>query len=305
MNCPCHVQIFKQGLKSYRDLPLRMAEFGCVHRNELSGSMHGLMRVRQLTQDDGHIFCAEDQIQHETLHFIRSVLDAYRDFGFNEVIVKLATRPAKRIGTDELWDHAEFSLSEALRHAGITFEVKPGEAAFYGPKIEFHLKDCIGRTWQCGTLQLDYTMPTRLGAYYIAEDSSRQVPIMLHRAILGTFERFMGILIEHYAGAFPAWLAPEQVWVLPISEKHIEYSDKITEQLRVAGLRVLAKNESESIGKKIRAGEQQKIPYLLIIGDKEIEAATVAVRQRGKGDLGPMKTEKFIDKIDREIKERI
>jgi threonyl-tRNA synthetase len=294
MSCPCHIQVFKQGLRSYRDLPLRFAEFGCVHRNEMSGAMHGLMRVRQLTQDDGHIFCTEDQIQHEAVHFIRSLLDAYKDFGFNDVIVKLATRPVKRIGTDELWDHAEQALSEAIRHAGLSFEVKPGEGAFYGPKIEFHLKDCIGRTWQCGTLQIDYAMPPRLGAYYIAEDSSKKVPVMLHRAIVGSLERFIGILLEHYAGKLPVWLAPVQAIVINITDRQAEYAEEMVGFLKKQGIRAKSDLRNEKIGFKIREHTLQCVPYLLVVGDREVQTRTVSVRTLQGTDLGSLPVEKCL-----------
>lgn len=304
MNCPCHVQIFNQSLRSYRELPLRLAEFGCVHRNEPSGAMHGLMRVRQMTQDDGHIFCMESQIQAEALHFIRLVLDVYQDFGFNEVMVKLATRPTKRIGTDALWEHAEQALGEALRHAGLTFEVRAGEGAFYGPKVEFHLKDCLGRTWQCGTLQLDYSMPTRLGASYISEDSAKKVPVMLHRAILGTIERFTGILIEHYAGKFPVWLSPVQAMVMNIADRQAPYVEKVTEFLQKRGIRAKSDLRNEKIGFKIREHTLQYIPYLLVVGDNEVEAEAVAVRTQDGQDLGSMSLENCLELIQAAIAQR-
>lgn len=304
MNCPCHVQIFNQGLRSYRDLPLRLAEFGCVHRNEPSGSMHGLMRVRQMVQDDAHIFCMESQIQDEALRFIRLVLDVYRDFGFNDLIVKLATRPDKRLGADDLWNHAEHALGEALRHAGLAYEVLAGEGAFYGPKIEFHLKDCLGRTWQCGTLQLDYSMPNRLEASYIGEDSSKKVPVMLHRAILGSLERFMGILIEHYAGKLPVWLAPTQVMAMTIADRHGAYADKVTDFLRKSGVRAKSDLRNEKIGFKIREHTLQYIPYLLVIGDSEVEAEQVSVRTQDGQDLGKMTFEQCLDLIQTAIAQR-
>jgi threonyl-tRNA synthetase len=303
MNCPCHMQIFNQGLRSYRDLPLRLAEFGCVHRHELSGSMHGLMRVRQMVQDDGHIFCMESQIQEEASHFIRLVLEVYKDFGFNEVLVKLATRPAKRLGTDALWDHAEEALAQSLRNAGLNYAVKAGEGAFYGPKIEFHLKDCLERTWQCGTLQIDYSMPARLGASYIAEDSSKKVPVMLHRAILGSLERFLGVLLEHYAGKLPVWLAPTQVVILTIADRQAPYAEKITEFLRKRGIRAKSDLRNEKIGFKIREHTLQYTPYLLVVGDSEVEAGEVAVRQQDGQDLGKMTPEACLEMIQTAIAE--
>lgn len=292
MNCPCHVQIFNQGLRSYRDLPLRLAEFGCVHRNEPSGAMHGLMRVRQMVQDDGHIFCMESQIQEEALRFIYLLLEIYRDFGFNEVQVKLATRPAKRLGTDELWDHAEQALAEALGRAGLAFVECPGEGAFYGPKVEFHLKDCLDRTWQCGTLQLDYSLPARLNTSYIAEDSSKKVPVMLHRAVLGSLERFMGILIEHYAGKLPVWLAPTQAMVMNIADRQAGYAKKVAEFLRKSGIRAKSDLRNEKIGFKIRGHTLQYVPYLLVVGDQEVAAEEVSVRTQEGQDLGRMSLEK-------------
>lgn len=298
MNCPCHVQIFKQGLTSYRDLPIRMAEFGCVHRNELSGAMHGLMRVRQLVQDDAHIFCTEEQIQDEASRCIRLVQEMYRDFGFNDLIVRLATRPDKRIGTDELWDHSEHALAEALRDAKLDFEVKAGEGAFYGPKIEFHLKDCIGRTWQCGTLQLDYSQPARLEAYYIAEDSSKKVPVMLHRAILGSLERFIGILLEHYAGKLPVWLAPIQAVILNITDRQAKYATELADFLRKSGFRVKSDLRNEKIGFKIREHTLQCVPYLLIVGDREMETRTISVRTQQGEDLGSLSFDAFLELIN-------
>lgn len=294
MNCPCHVQVFKQGLRSYRDLPIRFAEFGCCHRNELSGAMHGLMRVRQMVQDDAHIFCTEQQLQAEAYNFIKLVVDVYRDFGFNEIMIKLATRPEKRLGTDELWDNAENALAESLRQAGIDFDVKTGEGAFYGPKIEFHLKDSIGRTWQCGTLQLDYSQPTRLDAYYIAEDNSKKVPVMLHRAILGSLERFIGILIEHYAGKFPVWLAPTQVMVMNITDRQEQYAKEITGFLKKQGIRAKSDLRNEKIGFKIREHTLQCIPYLFVVGDREVETHTVSVRTQQGVDLGSLSLDKCL-----------
>lgn len=304
MSCPCHVQIFKQGLRSYRDLPIRMAEFGCCHRNELSGAMHGLMRVRQMVQDDAHIFCTENQIQEEASKIIRLVQEVYRDFGFNEIIVKLATRPEKRLGSDEIWDHAENALAESLRQAHLAFEVKPGEGAFYGPKIEFHLKDCIGRTWQCGTLQIDYSQPTRLDAYYIAEDSSKKVPIMLHRAILGSFERFIGILIEHYAGKLPIWLAPKQAVVMNITDRQEEYATEITRFLKKHGIRAKSDLRNEKIGFKIREHTLECVPYLLVVGDREVETRTVSVRSQQGVDLGSLTLDQCLEMMDAAIARR-
>jgi len=304
MNCPCHVQIFKQGLRSYRDLPLRLAEFGCLHRNELSGAMHGLMRVRQLVQDDAHIFCSDDQLQEESARFIRLLLDVYKDFGFNDLNVRLATRPEKRLGTDVLWDQAEGALAQALTDCGIEFENRAGEGAFYGPKIEFHLKDCIGRTWQCGTLQLDYAQPERLEAYYIAEDGSKKVPVMLHRAILGSLERFLGILIEHYAGKFPIWLAPTQAVIMNITDKQASYVDEMTRELKKHGVRVKSDLRNEKIGFKIREHTLENVPYLLVAGDREVENRTLSVRTQDGRDLGVMPVEKYIELVQAEVAKR-
>ena len=301
MNCPCHIQIFNQGLKSYRDLPLRMAEFGSCHRNEPSGTLHGLMRVRNFTQDDAHIFCTEDQIQDEVSAFMDLLYEVYSDFGFTDVIVKLSTRPEQRVGSDEDWDKAEKALEDALNAKGMDWALQPGEGAFYGPKIEFTLKDCLGRMWQCGTIQVDFSMPGRLDAEYVAEDGSRQVPVMLHRAILGSLERFIGILIEHHAGAFPAWLAPVQVMLMGITDKHAEYVRKIEKTLLNHAIRANADLRNEKISFKIREHTLQKIPYLLIVGDKEIENSTVAVRTRSGEDLGTMSVDDFIAKITDEI----
>ncbi len=304
MNCPCHVQIFKQGLTSYRDLPVRLAEFGCVHRNEMTGAMHGLMRVRQMTQDDAHIFCTEEQIQDEAAQFIRLVLDVYHDFGFDNVVVKLATRPEKRIGSDELWDSAENSLAEALKTVGLQYEILPGEGAFYGPKVEFHLKDCLGRMWQCGTLQLDYAQPARLDAYYIAEDGSKKTPVMLHRAILGSLERFMGILLEHYAGKMPVWLAPVQAVVMNITDKQADFALEVTRKLKKHGLRVKSDLRNEKIGFKIREHTIEHVPYLLVIGDREVESRSISVRSQDGSDLGSMSTDQFFDLMSTEIERR-
>ena len=295
MSCPCHVQVFKQGLKSYRDLPVRLAEFGCVHRNEMTGAMHGLMRVRQLTQDDGHVFCTEEQVAAEVEHFTKSLFEVYRDFGFNDVILKLATRPTLRIGSDESWDKAEQVLGDALRNLSLPFEMKPGEGGFYGPKIEFHLKDCLGRMWQCGTLQLDYNMPARLEAYYIAEDGSKRVPVMLHRAILGAIERFMGILLEHYSGNLPVWLAPVQAVVMNITDKQADFVEKRVAELKKQGVRVKSDLRNEKIGFKIREHTLERVPYLLVAGDREVESGLLSVRKRDGADLGSMSISQFIE----------
>lgn len=304
MNCPCHVQIFNQGLKSYRDLPLRMAEFGSCHRNEPSGTLHGLMRVRSFTQDDAHIFCTEDQIQSEVSEFIDLLYRVYKDFGFEEVIIKLSTRPEKRVGSDADWDKAEHALEKALNNKELDWELQPGEGAFYGPKIEFSLKDCIGRVWQCGTIQVDFSMPGRLDAHYIAEDGSKQVPVMLHRAILGSLERFIGILIEEFAGAFPAWLAPNQVMVMPITDRHNEYVQKVEKALCGGGFRAKSDLRNEKIGFKIREHTLQRIPYQLVVGDKEVENNTVAVRTRSGNDLGSMTLSEFTEGLATEIASR-
>ncbi len=301
MNCPGHVQIFNQGLKSYRDLPLRLAEFGACHRNEPSGALHGIMRVRGFTQDDAHIFCTEGQVQEEARAFIELLQEIYADFGFTEILIKLSTRPAKRIGSDEAWDRAEAALKSALDAKGLKWDVNPGEGAFYGPKIEFSLKDSIGRVWQCGTLQLDFALPARLGAEYIAEDNSRRVPVMLHRAILGSMERFIGILVEHHAGAMPLWLAPDQVVVLNISEHQAAYAGKSAEKLREAGFRAFADLRNEKITYKIRDHSLQKLPYQVIVGDKEVAADLIAVRTRAGGDLGQMSHEAFIERLKSEL----
>ena len=293
MNCPCHVQVFNQGLKSYRDLPLRLAEFGSCHRFEPSGSMHGLMRVRSFTQDDAHIFCTEADIQQEVAVFMQLLFGVYHDFGFDEIILRLSTRPEKRVGNDEIWDKSEAALKQALQNSGLPWELLPGEGAFYGPKIEFSLKDCMGRVQQCGTIQVDFSMPERLGAHYVAEDGSRQAPVMLHRAILGSFERFIGVLIEHYAGALPAWLAPEQAIVLNITDKQAEYCEEIKKTLTNKGFRISADLRNEKIGFKIREHTLQKVPYLLVAGDKEVENGTVSVRSRAGEDLGTMTVEEF------------
>jgi threonyl-tRNA synthetase len=301
MNCPGHIQIFNQGVKSYRDLPLRLAEFGSCHRNEPSGALHGLMRVRAFVQDDAHIFCAEHQVEEEVIRFIDLLQKVYADFGFTEIGVKLSTRPPKRVGTDQQWDEAEKALEVALDHMGLNWRLQPGEGAFYGPKIEFDLKDSLGRVWQCGTVQLDFSMPARLGAEYVAEDNTRRVPVMLHRAILGSMERFIGILIEHHAGAFPLWLAPEQVVVMNISEHQLEYAAAVARGLRGAGFRAAADLRNEKITYKIREHSLQKLPYQLIVGDKELAAQKVAVRTRKGEDLGQASLEAFIERLRGEL----
>jgi threonyl-tRNA synthetase len=304
MNCPCHVQVFNQGLRSYRDLPLRLAEFGSCHRNEPSGSLHGIMRVRGFVQDDAHIFCSEDAIQEEVASFIDFTHDVYADFGFEEVIYRLSTRPEKRVGSDADWDRAERALADALDAKQLPWEELPGEGAFYGPKIEFSLKDCIGRVWQLGTMQVDFSMPGRLDAQYVAEDGSRQVPVMLHRAILGSFERFIGILIEHYEGDFPAWLAPEQAVVLNITDKQAEYARNVEDSLKNKGFRVISDLRNEKIGFKIREHTIQRIPYLLVVGDREVETNTVSVRARHGEDLGSMDLDAFSERLDRDVARR-
>jgi threonyl-tRNA synthetase len=297
MNCPGHILIFKQGIKSYRDLPLRFGEFGNCHRNEPSGGLHGIMRVRGFTQDDGHIFCTEDQIQEEVKAFTTLLQKVYKDFGFTNIIYKLSTRPEKRIGTDESWDRAEAALAEGLRASGCEFEYLPGEGAFYGPKIEYTLKDALGRPWQCGTVQVDPNLPERLGAEYVGEDGARHRPIMLHRAILGSLERFIGILIEGSAGALPAWLAPVQVAVLNITDAQAEYAKTVAKTLQAHGIRVNLDLRNEKITYKIREHSMQKLPYLIVTGDKEMAAGAVAVRARGGKDLGAMPLEAFVQRI--------
>ena len=304
MNCPCHVQIYNQGLRSYRDLPLRMAEFGSCYRNEPSGTLHGLMRVRGFTQDDAHIFCSEDQIQSEVSSFIDLLYQVYEDFGFNDVIIKLSTRPDERVGSDEVWDKAEKALELALDNKNLAWDLQPGEGAFYGPKIEFSLKDCLDRVWQCGTIQVDFSMPGRLEAHYIAEDGSKQVPVMLHRAILGSLERFIGILIENYAGAFPAWLAPTQAVIVNITDKQADYVEKLQEKLQKQGFRVKSDLRNEKIGFKIREHTLQRVPYLIVVGDKEVANETVAVRTRSGEDLGSMPLEAFIEHLSADIAKR-
>lgn len=297
MSCPCHVQVFKQGIKSYRDLPIRYAEFGCCHRNEPSGSLHGIMRVRSFVQDDGHIFCTEAHIQDEVSAFIDQVQTVYKDFGFTDIIYKLATRPEKRIGSDAIWDKAEKDLATALNKKQLQFDTLAGEGAFYGPKIEFHLRDCLGRTWQCGTIQLDFSTAERLGGTYIDENSEKKAPIMLHRAIIGTFERFLGILIEHHAGHFPVWLAPVQAVVMNITDKQMEYVDKLTKKLQNHGFRVNADLRNEKIGFKIREHTIARVPYQLVIGDREVESQTVSVRACGSEKSETMTIDEFMGRL--------
>ncbi|ALF88483.1 MULTISPECIES: threonine--tRNA ligase [Ralstonia solanacearum species complex] len=301
MNCPGHVQIFNHGLRSYRDLPLRLAEFGACHRNEPSGALHGLMRVRGFVQDDAHIFCTEGQIMAEAKDFNDLAFSVYEDFGFENVAVKLALRPDKRAGTDEIWDHAEEGLRTALRACGVEWEELPGEGAFYGPKVEYHIKDAIGRSWQCGTLQLDLVLPERLGAEYVAEDNSRKRPVMLHRAILGSFERFLGILLENHAGALPLWLAPEQVVVMSIADAHAEYAETVAQSLQKQGFRASADLRNEKITYKIREHSLQKVPYLVVVGDKERDGNQVAVRARGNVDLGSMPVSAFVERLQNDL----
>ena len=302
MNCPGHIQVFNSDLRSYRELPLRYGEFGSCHRNEPSGGLHGLMRVRGFVQDDGHIFCTEGQIESEVTAFNALVLKVYRDFGFNEVAVKLALRPESRVGSDEIWDKSEDALRAALRASGMAWEELPGEGAFYGPKIEFHIKDAIGRSWQCGTVQVDFSMPGRLGAEFVDEDNTRKTPVMLHRAILGSLERFIGMLIEHHAGAFPMWLAPIQLVVMNISQAQEQYATLVAQQLRAAGLRVQLDLRNEKITYKIREHSLQKLPYQLILGDKEVAAELVAVRTRSGEDLGQMTLAALLERLQTEIK---
>ena len=304
MNCPGHVQIFNQGLKSYRDLPIRMAEFGSCHRNEPSGSLHGLMRVRGFTQDDAHIFCTEDQIESEVTSCIKMVYDIYSTFGFQNIQVKLSTRPEKRIGADDMWDRAEAGLAAALAHNGLEYEIQEGEGAFYGPKIEFALRDCLDREWQCGTIQLDFALPGRLNASYVAEDNDRRTPVMIHRAILGSIERFIGIITEEYAGFFPAWLAPVQVIVMNITDSQADYVQKVVKQLSDAGLRVKADLRNEKVGFKIREHTLRRVPYMLVCGDKEIAEGKVAVRTRKGADLGTFTIEEFAEILKSQVRQR-
>ena len=304
MNCPCHIQVFNQGLKSYRDLPLRFAEFGSCHRNEASGTLQGLMRVRGFVQDDAHIFCTESQILNEVSIFTDLLFSIYKDFGFDDIIIRLSTRPENRVGSDEVWDKSEKSLIDALVSKNLDYSLLPGEGAFYGPKIEFSLKDCLGRIWQCGTIQVDFSMPERLNAQYIAEDGSRKIPVMLHRAILGSFERFIGILIEHYEGKFPTWLAPCQVMIINITDSQSKYVGDLTSSIKNKGFRVENDLRNEKIGFKIREHTSQKIPYLLIIGDREVESNTLAVRSSNGKDLGSMTVADFVSILEQDISSR-
>ena len=304
MNCPCHVQVFNQGLKSYRNLPLRLAEFGSCHRNEPSGSLHGIMRVRGFTQDDAHIFCTNAQIKAEAQDFIKLTLDVYKDFGFTDVVMKLSTRPEKRVGADELWDMAEKGLADALDDAGLTWELQAGEGAFYGPKIEFSLKDCLGRMWQCGTLQLDFNLPERLDADFINENGDRERPVMLHRAILGSFERFIGMLIEHYAGFMPPWLAPNQVVVMNITDKQADYCQDVVNTLKAQNFRAFSDLRNEKIGFKIRERTLERVPFMLVVGDKEMESGQVNVRTREGANLGVMSVAEFADLLEKAIGEK-
>jgi threonyl-tRNA synthetase len=305
MNCPGHVQIFNSGLHSYRDLPLRLAEFGSCHRNEPSGALHGIMRVRGFTQDDAHIFCTEDQIEQEVADFIVMLQKTYADFGFDDVLVKLSTRPDKRVGSDESWDKAETALAAALDKSRLAYDLQPGEGAFYGPKIEFTLKDTLHRLWQCGTIQLDFNLPMRLDAEFVDEDNSRKTPVMLHRAILGSMERFIGILIEHHAGNFPLWLAPVQVMVMNISERQAEYAQKVTQALREAGIRAVSDLSNNKITYKIREHSLQKLPYQVVVGDKEMETGLVSVRARGNQDLGQLSLDDLMARLKAETLARL
>ena len=304
MNCPGHIQIFNSDLRSYRDLPLRYGEFGFCHRNETSGALHGIMRVRGFVQDDGHIFCTPDQIESEVTAFNRLALSVYRDFGFEHILLRLALRPEKRIGSDEIWDRAEGALRAALKASAAEWTELPGDGAFYGPKIDYNFKDSIGRTWTCGTMQVDFMMPERLGAEYVAEDNTRKIPVMLHRAIVGSLERFIGILIEHYAGALPLWLAPVQVVVLTITDRQAAYAEEVAAKLRTAGFRVATDLRNEKITYKIREHSLQKLPYQLILGDKEMQAQKVAVRTRTGEDLGAMPLEAFVSRLQTEAAAR-
>ena len=305
MNCPGHILIFKQGIKSYRDLPLRYGEFGQCHRNEPTGGLHGIMRVRAFTQDDGHIFCTEDMILEECVAYTALLQKVYADFGFDNIIYKVATRPAARIGADEIWDKAEFALMESLRRSGVEFEIAPGDGAFYGPKIEYTLKDALGRPWQCGTMQVDFSMAERLGAEYVTEASERKPPVMLHRAIVGSLERFIGILIEQHAGALPAWLAPEQVIVASITDGQADYAETVVKSLQKQGVRARSDLRNEKITYKIREHSLQKVPFILVVGDKEKANGTVAVRARGNQDLGAMPLEAFAQKIEQDIRTKV
>ena len=305
MNCPGHIQLYNQGLKSYRDLPLRLAEFGVVHRNEPSGTLHGLMRARRFTQDDAHVFCTEDQLQSEVATLIDMVFETYRDFGFDDIELALSLRPDQRVGADELWDKAEAALAQSLDDKGLTYRIQPGEGAFYGPKIEFTLRDSIGRAWQCGTIQVDFSMPGRLGAHYIAEDNSKQTPVMIHRAVLGSVERFIGILIEHYAGLLPVWLAPVQAVALNITDRQADYVKEVVKTLRDKGFRAEFDLRNEKIGFKIREHTLQRVPYLLVVGDREVETRSLSVRDRQGQDLGSFGLDAFIERLSQDVANRI
>jgi threonyl-tRNA synthetase len=304
MNCPCHIQVFNQGLRSYRDLPYRLAEFGSCHRNEPSGALHGIMRVRGFVQDDGHIFCAEKDIQSEVAEFIDFLHEVYSDFGFTDIIYKLSTRPEQRVGSDEVWDKAEKALGDALDAANLDWDILPGEGAFYGPKIEFSLRDCLGRVWQCGTIQADFSMPGRLDAQFVNEEGNRETPVMLHRATIGSFERFIGILIEHHAGVLPAWLAPKQVAIMNITDKQGDYCRDVANKYEKSGFRVIQDLRNEKIGFKIRERTLQKVPYLLVVGDNEVENGTVAVRTRSGEDLGAMTIDAFAEYLSNEVERK-
>jgi threonyl-tRNA synthetase len=305
MSCPGHILIYNNGLKSYRDLPYKIAEFGLCHRNEASGTLHGLMRIRAFTQDDAHVFCTENQLQDEILDLIDMVHQTYHDFGFKDVFIRLATRPEQRIGSDEDWDSAEKALENALKIKGIKYELAKGDGAFYGPKYEFHLKDCLGRMWQCGTIQIDFSMPMRLGATYIAEDGSRKVPVMIHRAILGSLERFIGVLLEHYAGKLPLWLAPEQVVVMNITDNQADFARKVVDTLKKHGFRAKYDLRNEKIGFKIREHSIMKIPYLVVIGDRELENEQVAVRTQAGEDLGSLSLDQLIQRLNQQVSDRL
>ena len=301
MNCPCHVQVYKQGLKSYRDLPIRLAEFGSCHRYEASGTLHGLLRVRAMTQDDGHIFCTEEQIESETKNFIEVLSHTYKELGFEKFDIKLSTRPEVRVGSDSVWERSEVALEDAIKNLGLPYEISEGEGAFYGPKLDFVLTDALQREWQCGTLQADFNLPERLDTNFVGEDGVKHRPVMLHRAILGSFERFIGILIEHYAGSLPVWLSPVQVIVLNITDKHSEYSKEIRNSIKKNGFRVKSDLRKEKITYKIRDHSMQKTPFLLVVGDKEMKNDTVSVRARGGEDLGEMSMKEFMDLLRKKI----
>jgi threonyl-tRNA synthetase len=304
MNCPGHILIYKQGIKSYRDLPLRYGEFGNCHRNEPSGGLHGIMRVRGFTQDDGHIFCTEEQILPECLAYTALLQKVYKDFGFTDIIYKVATRPAARIGSDEIWDKAEGHLIQALDKKGLSYDINPGDGSFYGPKIDLHMTDSLGRSWQIGTVQLDYNMPMRFGLTYTGADNAEHQPAMLHRALMGSYERFIAILIEHYGGELPVWLTPVQAIVLPIADRHLDYAGTVRDELYSGGVRAELDERSESVGRKIRDAELRKIPYMLVVGDREQEARQVAVREHRRGDEGSAPVSEFIARVHEQVKSR-